>query len=45
MFVRKKKNRSGSVSVLVVDKARGEFKEIKSFGVACTVDDIEFLCK
>jgi len=45
MFVRKKKNRSGSVSVVVVDKARGEFKEIKSIGVACTVKDIESLCK
>ena len=36
MFVRKKKNRSGSVSIVVVDKSRGLFREIKGFGVART---------
>ena len=34
MFVRKKKNRSGSVSVAVVDKSNGLFREIRQFGVA-----------
>ena len=33
MFPRKKKNRTGTISVVVVDKSRGGFKEIKSFGV------------
>ena len=36
MFVRKKKNRSGSVSVVVVDKSHGRFSEIRQFGVAHT---------
>ena len=34
MFVRKKKNRSGTISVVVVSKARGKFREIKNFGTA-----------
>ena len=36
MFVRKKKNRSGSTSIVVVDKSRGRFKEVRQFGVAHT---------
>ena len=36
MFPRKKKNRTGTISVVVVDKSRGGFKEVKSFGVAKT---------
>ena len=32
MFVRKKRNRSGSISVVVVNKERGKFVEIKNFG-------------
>jgi len=34
MFVRKKKNRSGSTSVVVVDKSKGKFREIKTIGVS-----------
>ncbi|MDR3118912.1 MAG: IS1634 family transposase [Mediterranea sp.] len=34
MFVRKKKNRSGSISIVVVDKSNGKFKEIQCFGSA-----------
>ncbi len=34
MFVRRKKNRSGSVSVEVVDKRGGKFKELRTIGVA-----------
>lgn len=45
MFVRKKKNRSGSVSIVVVDKAHGRFREVKNFGVAFSVDDVESLCE
>ena len=34
MFIRKKKNRSGTVSVVVVDKSYGKFKELTTIGVA-----------
>lgn len=34
MFVRKKKNRSGSTSVVVVDKSRGVVKELVTIGVS-----------
>lgn len=40
MFVRKKKNRSGSVTVAVVDKSHGKFKEIHNLG---TTDDIALI--
>ena len=34
MFVRKKINSSGTISVVVVNKSRGKFTEVKKFGVA-----------
>ena len=34
MFLRKKRNRSGSISVAVVDKSGGKFKEISHIGIA-----------
>lgn len=34
MFVRKKTNRSGTISIVVVSKANGKFIEVKKFGVA-----------
>ena len=34
MFIRKKKNRSGSTSVVVIDKSRGQFRELKTIGVS-----------
>ena len=34
MFVRKKRNRSGSTSIIVVDKSRGRFRELKTIGVS-----------
>lgn len=43
MFVRKKKNRSGSVSVVVVDKSLGRFREIRQFGVAYTEAEADAL--
>ena len=43
MFVRKKKNRSGSVSVAVVDKSHGRFREIRQFGVGRTETEINAL--
>lgn len=43
MFVRKKKNRSGSVSIVVVDKSRGRFREVRQFGVAHTEAEADAL--
>jgi hypothetical protein len=34
MFIRKKKNRSGSTSVVIVDKSNGRFREVKTIGVS-----------
>ena len=34
MFVRKKKNRSGTTSVVVVDKSHGKFKELVTIGIS-----------
>ncbi len=34
MFVRFKKNRSGTTSVVVVEKLRGKYKEIHTVGIA-----------
>ena len=44
MYVRKKHNRSGTTSVVVVSKASGKYKEIKSFGSSSSEEDIESLC-
>lgn len=43
MFVRKKKNRSGTVSVIVADKSSGEFKELKTIGVSSDSEEIAHL--
>lgn len=40
MFVRKKKNRPGSTSVMVVDKSGSIFTEFKVIGVGTTDDEI-----
>ena len=45
MFIRKKKNRSGTISVIVVDKSRGKFREVKKFGVASTDEEADALVK
>lgn len=44
MYVRKKHNRLGTTSVVVVSKASGKYKEIKSFGSSSSEEDIELLC-
>ena len=44
MYVRKKHNRSSTTSVVVVSKASGKYKEIKSFGSSSSEEDIESLC-
>jgi len=43
MFVRKKKNRSGTTSVVVVDKHGGKFKELHTVGIANSDEEIEKL--
>ena len=43
MFVRTKRNSSGSTSVQVISKARGRYKVVKSLGSATTQQDIDQL--
>jgi hypothetical protein len=45
MFIRKKKNRSGTTSVVVVDKSRSSFKELVTIGVNDDSSEIESLCR
>ena len=39
MYVRTKKNRSGTISVLIVDKSSGVYKEVHTIGVAKSPDE------
>lgn len=41
MFVRKRKNRSGSTTVVVVDKSSGKFRELANFGSSSDLKEIE----
>ncbi|MFA7138032.1 MAG: IS1634 family transposase [Bacteroidales bacterium] len=41
MFIRKKKNRSGTTSIVVVEKRKGIFREIKTVGVSRDEAEIE----
>ena len=43
MFIRKKQNTSGSVSVQVIQKIRGNYKVIKTIGSAITQQEVEKL--
>lgn len=43
MFVRKKKNHSGSTSVVVADKNSGSFTELKVISVGTTEGEIRAL--
>jgi transposase len=45
MFVRPKKNRSGSVSIQIINKARGRYKVVKTLGSATTRQEIERLTR
>ncbi|MDR0367680.1 MAG: transposase, partial [Bacteroidales bacterium] len=44
MFIRKKKNRSGTTSVVVVEKKGGSFRELKTIGVSSDENEIKILC-
>ena len=41
MFIRKKNNRSGTISVVVVSKAHVKFTEVKKFGVAKSEEEAD----
>ena len=43
MFIRKKKNRSGSISIQVISKSKGYYKVVKTIGCATMLHDIERL--
>jgi len=43
MFVRKKKNKSGSVSIQIILKSRGKYKVIKTIGCAKTKREEELM--
>lgn len=43
MFIRKKKNRSGTTSIIVVDKSGGRFRELKTIGVSSDKKEIDTL--
>jgi len=43
MYIRKKKNKSGSSSVFIVDQSRGEYRVVKRFGVGRTEEELELL--
>jgi hypothetical protein len=43
MYVRKKNNRSGSISVVVVEKKRGKVHYLKTFGTSSDTQEIEEL--
>lgn len=45
MFVRRKKNRSGNISIVVVDKHGGKFKELHTVGIATDESEVESLCE
>jgi len=43
MYIRAKKNKSGSVSIQIIQKNKGKYKVIESIGVAYNVKDKEYL--
>ncbi len=43
MFLRKKKNRSGTTSIVVVDKSHGKFRQLKTIGVSSDGEELERL--
>ena len=45
MFVRKKVNRSGTTSVVVIDKGGGSFRQVKSFGASSDPEETRRLCE
>ena len=40
MFIRKRKNRSGSTSIVVISRRHGQFVEVRKFGTAESEEDV-----
>jgi len=45
MFIRKKKNRSGTTSIVVIDKSGGQFRELKTIGISSNEKEIDLFCE
>ena len=45
MFSKKKKNRSGTTSIVVAEKTTGSYKELVTIGIAKDAHDIDSLVK
>jgi hypothetical protein len=45
MFVRKKRDPSGVVSVQVIDKSKGCYKVLKTIGSSSVPEEVERLCR
>ena len=43
MFIKRKKNRSGTVSIVVAEKSSGFYKEFATIGIAKSPDEIDGL--
>ena len=43
MFIKKKKNRSGTTSIVVAEKTKGNYKELVTIGIAKDANDIDRL--
>ena len=43
MFIKKKKNRSGTISIVVAEKTKGSYKELVTIGIAKDANDIDSL--
>ena len=43
MFIKRKKNRSGTVSIVVAEKTSGYYKELTTIGIARTQEEIDSL--
>src|SRR3989338_5402527 len=45
MFVRKKRNKSGSVSVQIVDKSNGRYRVVETIGSSQDQEKVDFLIR
>ena len=43
MFIKKKENRSGTTSIVVAEKTKGNYKELVTIGIAKVANDIDSL--
>jgi transposase len=45
MYVRKKQNKSGSISIQIIDKSKGQYKVVKTFGSSKEAAKIDYLLR